>query len=600
VSPAVLAAGTDAVGWALVHASWQLSLLAVAVWVTLRALDHRSAELRHGVALTALFAAPLIFLATVIGHLDWTDGEVAVLADLTPTFALLGAQPVAAAAARWQLPDVFPALVLLWGIGVGLGGGNNLRSWMVARSLKVRGVRPAPMAVQAAADRLGRSLGLLRDVPVRISERVDVPMVVGALQPVVLLPVMALTGLDTAQLEAVLLHELAHVRRGDLWVAVAVALVEALLFFHPAIWWLVRRVRAEREQCCDDVVVGTAASSLPYARALLALAEHSSGVAHATALTDGSLQHRVQRIVGAAQPPNRAGPLWITAGILSLGLALVATTAVAADEALASRVERFWSMELRVDDASAARASQDGSLFTDLEEMTTEHAALQEAIDALWEADPERWGVTVAVRGGQVAEHLGRAIRDSDVPSYMTAEQASVYVGALESKAGPRFETARRLYWRALSFAQARGEHGALVDEARAGLARLGGATADAQPEPPLHPALELYRQSRIDDLLQMAEHTDGGLDAAMVWGLAGEALLDRSDAAGALVWFERAQQADPTAEMLTYKVAICAWHVGQRARAQALFKTLAEQAEEPVRGEARRHLNNISQGEGL
>src|SRR5207302_6055197 len=116
----------------------------------------------------------------------------------------------------------------------------------------------------------------------------------------------AVSGLSTAQLEAILAHELAHVRRHDYLVNLLQTLVETVFFYHPAVWWLSNQVRNEREICCDDIAVAVLGNRVEYGRALLALEEHRGAE---TALTlgaqGGSLLARVRRLLGRV-PSGRA------------------------------------------------------------------------------------------------------------------------------------------------------------------------------------------------------------------------------------------------------------------------------------------------------
>lgn len=149
-----------------------------------------------------------------------------------------------------------------------------------------------------------RKLGL-RVVPVmRFCERVSVPVVVGVLRPVILIPISVAAGLSPTQMSAILLHELAHIRRFDPWVNLLQRVIESLLFFHPVVWFISRRMSVERETCCDDLVVSTGYEPLYYAGAILRTAELSADVsrlnAHALALSgDGSsqLSVRIRRLL---------------------------------------------------------------------------------------------------------------------------------------------------------------------------------------------------------------------------------------------------------------------------------------------------------------
>src|SRR5690606_25165454 len=138
-------------------------------------------------------------------------------------------------------------------------------AWQATRRLVAQAAEPAaPLALEIAS-RLSARLKLR--VPVRLLEsvRIDTPVAIGWLRPVILLPAAAVTGLTPAQLEAVLAHELAHVRRHDFVVNVVQRCVESLLFYHPAVWWLSANIRADREECCDDVALESCRNAITYA-----------------------------------------------------------------------------------------------------------------------------------------------------------------------------------------------------------------------------------------------------------------------------------------------------------------------------------------------
>ena len=126
--------------------------------------------------------------------------------------------------------------------------------WRV-RALRRAGRALPPSSWQATCDRLAHRLGLRRAVRVADVSFVDGPVVIGWLRPVVLLPIAAVAGLTPSQVEAILAHELAHVRRHDAVVNACQTVAETLLFYHPAVWWLSSRIRAEREHCCDDIAL---------------------------------------------------------------------------------------------------------------------------------------------------------------------------------------------------------------------------------------------------------------------------------------------------------------------------------------------------------
>src|SRR6185295_2411884 len=126
---------------------------------------------------------------------------------------------------------------------------------------------------------------------------VQAPTVVGWLRPVVLVPVGALAGLPADQVEALLLHELAHIRRHDYLVNILQNVAESLLFYHPAVWWISGHIRAERELCCDDMAVFVCGDSLSYARALAQLESFRPAQVSALAANGGSLADRIARLL---------------------------------------------------------------------------------------------------------------------------------------------------------------------------------------------------------------------------------------------------------------------------------------------------------------
>ncbi|MGH9763218.1 MAG: M56 family metallopeptidase, partial [Blastocatellia bacterium] len=219
-----------------------------------------------------------------------------------------------------------PWLVGIWFLGVLLLSSRFAAGLSVARRLKRTGTEAAPALWQTKLVELKLRLGVSRPVRLYKSLLVDVPTVVGWLRPVILLPASALTGLGPEQLEALLAHELAHIRRYDYLVNIIQTAVETLLFYHPAVWWISGQVRAERENCCDDLAVSACGDVLTYARALAELESmRTRRPQFAMAADGGSLLSRIERLVGKAGSPKRhqVGPsLAVLAAIAALMIML--------------------------------------------------------------------------------------------------------------------------------------------------------------------------------------------------------------------------------------------------------------------------------------
>ncbi|MBC8114543.1 MAG: M56 family metallopeptidase, partial [Candidatus Saccharimonas sp.] len=184
------------------------------------------------------------------------------------------------ARSNWSLAQ--PWIVSGWLLGVAAFSIRLLLGWIGVWRLRGR-VEPVPEWIFERVHRLAEALCVTQPL-IQLSHRVTEAIAVGFLRPMILLPVAWVTELPPDMIEAVIAHELAHIRRGDLWVNLFQRLVETLLFYHPAVWWLSRRLRIERELCCDELVVRTMQNPLRYAETLehigrLSLAD-SLGLAH--------------------------------------------------------------------------------------------------------------------------------------------------------------------------------------------------------------------------------------------------------------------------------------------------------------------------------
>src|SRR5258708_25411516 len=236
--------------------------------------------------------------------LDTTADLSPAAASKPPTTAQLFARAVAPAAPH------LPTIVLTWAIGVLLLSVRLLFGWIRAHEMAKRNAVPAGRDWQRAASRLAEALNLRRGVTLLESAAVEVPTVIGFLRPVILLPMATLSGLSTDQIEMILAHELAHIRRHDFLINLLQAVVETLLFYHPAVWWISHSVRVEREHCCDDMAVAVCGNALQYARALTRLEELRVDPAHAfIAANRGPLLSRIRRLIrDRAAPPHRPAP----------------------------------------------------------------------------------------------------------------------------------------------------------------------------------------------------------------------------------------------------------------------------------------------------
>ncbi len=311
-------------GWTLLHFLWQGTALALGVWIALALARRARPELRYLVAWAGLALMAVAPLTTFVvlrrteprvfstaPNTAWVmDPEAGLgLREGTHRAEIAGlAAPSARPTWRGRLDRVAPNLLPIWGLGVlilALRHAGGL-SWLARARRRSRSLEDALWAERL--DILRRHFGVARTVALRVLDELEGPVMAGILKPVILVPTSVLTGLPAAQVELLLAHELAHVVRHDALANLLQRILETLLFFHPAVWWLGRRVRQERERCCDALAADVLGDPCGMAEALTSLENmrHISALpAFALGATGGSLKERVQALLDFHTPVNR-------------------------------------------------------------------------------------------------------------------------------------------------------------------------------------------------------------------------------------------------------------------------------------------------------
>ena len=324
-----------AVGWTLLHSLWEGAAISAALAALLWAI--RSPRARYAAACVAVAA---MLAASGITFVCLMPEGAHGLRTLRPSFPAWNVQlgPDARNASHADLAAVVPWLAPFWIAGVWVFYLRHTIGWILAHRLRRRGVCLAPECWQQAVARLRTRLRIARPVVLLESCMAEVPMVLGHFRPLILMPIGLLAGLPAEQIEAILLHELAHIRRCDYLVNLLQRLVEGLLFYHPAVWWMARVIRAERENCCDDMAVAIGGNAHEYAVALAALEQNRwSGREPAVAATGGSLVKRIRRLLYPAKPNGVWTPLFAALTLIVIAAAtLAAWQAAPAQQGLAA------------------------------------------------------------------------------------------------------------------------------------------------------------------------------------------------------------------------------------------------------------------------
>jgi GWxTD domain-containing protein len=333
-------------GWSLLHFVWEGAIVAGLLAVALRLLRGRSAQVRYGVACGALVLMTVLPLAT-FAYLSMTFHSVdrAIANSAVQGGAVMGlAGGFGGTADSWlgrmaaSLDRALPWILAAWCAGVMLFLGRLNVGLIVARRMTRLATQAVSLEVQMVFQNLKDRVGVTRAVRLANSALVQVPTVIGWLRPVVLIPVGCLTGLSPVQVEAIFAHELAHIRRHDYLVSVLQSFVEAVLFYHPAVWWVSKQVRREREDCCDDLAVRVSGDSLAYAKALSLLEEYrSSYPVVSLGANGGALVMRIRRLLGYEEAPafsQLAGMtlLAVMVVMLALGIGTFARAQTSADK----------------------------------------------------------------------------------------------------------------------------------------------------------------------------------------------------------------------------------------------------------------------------
>jgi beta-lactamase regulating signal transducer with metallopeptidase domain len=360
-----------ALGWTLIHFCWQATAIALLYRLADAAVSsahsHVRSKAHSHVRYVAALAALLSMLVAAGVTLAWETArsasdriyqsawhdtwDVAALRASTPlttvgepagtvydpgTPILTAARNAALAELRQDMRGAIPWLDAMWLLGVLCLSVRTVGGWWLIQRLRNTSLARVPAYAHESFGRLSVRFGIRRPIDLRISTRISSPLAMGIWRSVVLLPASALTSLSPEQLEVVLAHELAHIRRADYLWNMLQTMIETLFFFHPAVWWVSRNLREQRELCCDDAALECCTDPLTYATALLCLEEErGSRLRLAMALNghqSGGLRTRIARILDEAPQGRRdVAPFSLLGACAMLGLVLFSAPRLFAD-----------------------------------------------------------------------------------------------------------------------------------------------------------------------------------------------------------------------------------------------------------------------------
>ena len=450
---AVSAAELHRLGLVVLHSLWQAVAVAAALAVALQILPRRSAaavQVRYLLAMLAILSLPVACVVTYAviepprerGAADddatraaaVTAPATAAAASSSPGIRARDARPSAIAIP----PDIRTAVHrflqrfaetikpwlawcgAMWLAGAVVAAVRLGVGWSLGRRLVAEAAPLADAGWQARLRCWQDALGLRGRIRLVVSARIDAPLVLGWFEPVVIWPLAAVTGMPPDQIDAILAHELSHIRRHDIVANLVQCCIETLFFHHPAAWWISGQVRAEREHCADDLAVRALASRragtrVSYATALVALAERRQGAVLAAAANGGSLACRIERLVGIEPAAGHPARL-VTAVLVLLAVGgSVAPTAMSGRRAIAAPPQA---------DAAAATAAAFPQDTNAIESLTAEQARTLVAELSVAQVP----GVSVQIETGYGPQTMRRCLSLKGLKS-VDAETAQAIAG---------------------------------------------------------------------------------------------------------------------------------------------------------------------------
>lgn len=364
----------EVLGWALIYSLWQGAVVALLLAGVLGVLPRQWASIRYWASCSALLLILVLPLSSSwMANSKLASGPpeqfarqpAATQSWPNPGFEKSHPKLVPQSNYPWRqveqrIEPFLSWLILGWLIGVLFFAARLLNGWAYVQRLRLSNATSLTTRWQEQLQLLAAKIGVTAPVQLVESALVQVPAVIGRLRPIILLPACALTGLSKEQLEAVIIHELAHIRRYDYFVNLFQAIVETLLFYHPATWWVSRKIRIERENACDDLAVAVCGDRLLYARALTTLERlrNISVPELAMAADGGRLLDRIRRLLDPPAPPANklAGPLAaamvLASSVLFLMSPISSSMPRTVDELASTQLENFDAERTRQAGAS--------------------------------------------------------------------------------------------------------------------------------------------------------------------------------------------------------------------------------------------------------
>jgi bla regulator protein blaR1 len=445
---------SSALGWTLIHSIWQGFAILLVFGILYYVFKLSVTRYRLGIgALTLQFVAAIATFFTIYQPISTstTLQSKKAFGDFlfnNPNLIFTPKRLTFFQQIEFFLQNNLDVFVMIWLVGTTLLLLRLVVGFTHVQSLKVQQVHPISADIQALMNTLLEKTQMPATIKLLESARATVPMTIGWIKPVVLLPVGIASGLTIKQLEAILVHELAHIKRYDYLVNIFQNFVEILFFFHPATWFISGKVRDERENCCDDFAVKICGDSLVLAKALTQVASFQQQplLAMAFGAKRQTFMDRIKRIIGI----NDSKPMSYGNWAAVLGMILVVALGVVYAQKEVVKEESVISKSVigkSVSETTITNQNSKTTLIvtdsTSLEEVEAEMERLGKEMEK-YSMEMEKYGFQMQGKYGGQMEKYGAEIeqisRKKQLPQKKIQElsiemqEASLAIQKLEMK----------------------------------------------------------------------------------------------------------------------------------------------------------------------
>ena len=431
----------NALGWSLFHTLWQGIILAVFIGVILHLLRHKSSQIRYFISVSTIFIIVGLSVYHFIHHFDnsfitaddyseqigittISESQFVDLSDLNAHNKKQISLNLVVSKVQ-KISKYFPVIVKFWLIGILFFLVKFIVGYFYTQRLRTHGIWTLSENWIQKFEKIKSNLKISKKIQYLESQVVRIPMVVGYFKPVILIPTEMLTGIPTEQIESIIAHELAHIKRNDYIINVLLSIIETVFFFHPAVWYLSNKIRDERENCCDDIALSVINDSLAYAKALVSIQELTLNKHYSAVAFSGRKKHLLNRIKRMIMKPksksNRTDKIIASLVILSAIMTLSFTYSATKED---NRFNHQMIDHAKTDQLTSVQTTIEASPVVVLDTITINHKKINiqdnTVIKTIEKNNGKKQVMKFTLKNGQITELYidGKKIPENEHEQY--------------------------------------------------------------------------------------------------------------------------------------------------------------------------------------